>query len=449
MKLEMRKIPLFVLTCAAFVQAQDALPLKEAVSVALSKHQAIAASEAGVRAAESRIQQARSGYLPKVNYTEMYARSDNPVFVFSSLLSQRRFTEQNFLINSLNRPSALNNFQSQVAVEQNVYDGGQTRHSIRAAELGREVSAEDGRRTRLDVIAGVVRAYYGSVLAEQSLQTADEAVRSAQADLERAKTVRAAGMSTDADVLSIEVHLAGVREQQIRRRADLNVARAALNEALGLPLDTEHRLTTSLTPAALPEAELPEQEKTALAQRPETRQTRLAASLVETQAASARTSYLPQVFVRGVLEADRERFVTNGGANWLAAVGLRWNLFNGYADKARIEEASHLLRRAQADQNRMDSAVRLEVRRAWEDLRAAQVRIEVAKAAVEMARESLRITKNRYEAGLATVTDLLRNETALLEAGTRHLAAVHDQRVSAVALAAAAGTLNVDSEVLN
>jgi outer membrane protein TolC len=211
----------------------------------------------------------------------------------------------------------------------------------------------------------------------------------------------------------------------------------------------EHRLTTRLTPAALPEAELLEQEKTALAQRPETRQTRLAASLVQTQAASAKTSYLPQVFVRGVFEADRERFVTRGGANWLAAAGLRWNLFNGYADKARIEEASHLLRRAQANQNRMDSAVRLEVRRAWEDLRAAQVRIEVATAAVEMARESLRITKNRYEAGLATVTDLLRNETALLEAGTRHLAAVHDQRVSAVALAAAAGTLNVDSEVLN
>jgi outer membrane protein TolC len=155
------------------------------------------------------------------------------------------------------------------------------------------------------------------------------------------------------------------------------------------------------------------------------------------------------VFVRGALEADRERFVTRGGANWLAAVGLRWNLFNGYADQARVEETSHLLRRAAAEQSRMNSAVRLEVRRAWEDLRAAQIRIEVAQAAVAMARESLRITKNRYEAGLATVTDLLRNETALLEADTRRLAAVHDQRISAAALALAAGTLSADSEVLN
>ena len=62
------------------------------------------------------------------------------------------------------------------------------------------------------------------------MNAASQAMRSAEADLKRARDVRSAGMSTDADVLSIRVHLAGVREQQIRRAADLDVARAALNE---------------------------------------------------------------------------------------------------------------------------------------------------------------------------------------------------------------------------
>jgi hypothetical protein len=48
-----------------------------------------------------------------------------------------------------------------------------------------------------------------------------------------------------------------------------------------------------------------------------------------------------------------------------------------------------LLERAHADEQRMDSAVRLEVRHAWADLGAAQQRIEVAKAAVAEAEESL------------------------------------------------------------
>jgi outer membrane protein TolC len=49
---------------------------------------------------------------------------------------------------------------------------------------------------------------------------------------------------------------------------------------------------------------------------------------------------------------------------------------------------------------------------------------------------------------MSNVTDLLRTETALLEAQTRQLAAVHDQRIAAAALEMAAGTLTADSEVL-
>jgi outer membrane protein TolC len=73
----------------------------------------------------------------------------------------------------------------------------------------------------------------------------------------------------------------------------------------------------------------------------------------------------------------------------------------------------------------------------------------VAKAAVAEAEESLRITQNRYESGMSNVTDLLRNETAVLESRTRYLAAVHDQRIAATMLDLAAGRLSPDSEVLN
>jgi len=74
---------------------------------------------------------------------------------------------------------------------------------------------------------------------------------------------------------------------------------------------------------------------------------------------------------------------------------------------------------------------------------------DVAAAAVAEAEESLRITQNRYQAGMANVTDLLRTETALLESRTRQLAAVHDERVAAAQLELAAGSLSAYSEVLN
>jgi outer membrane protein TolC len=88
------------------------------------------------------------------------------------------------------------------------------------------------------------------------------------------------------------------------------------------------------------------------------------------------------------------------------------------------------------------------VESAYLEWKAAQERIELAGATVSAAEESLRITQNRYANGLATVTDLLRTETAYLETRTRRLAAIHDQRVAAAMIELAAGTLSASSDVL-
>ncbi|MGA2117464.1 MAG: TolC family protein [Bryobacteraceae bacterium] len=440
---------LFLFLLAAPLPAQDSLSLHDAVRLALTENKAVAAADADMRASAARVDVVRGGRLPKLNYSESFARSDNPVFVFGSLLTQHQFGLDNFNIGALNRPGSVNNFQSLLTVDQPLYDAGETRNAVKSADLSRQMGGEEQRRTRMQVIAGAARAYYDALLAAESLKTAEQAVRSAEADLTRAETIRAAGMSTDVDVLSIRVQLAAVTEQRIQRAADLEVAKSSLDDAMGQPLDTPHVLTTTLTPMDLPDLELAPLERDASAARPEAREAHLAADLANTQADSARSALLPQVAFHAAFEADRQQFIDKGGANWLASVGLHWNLFNGFADKARMEESGQRLERAHADEQRVNSAVRLEIRRAWADLRAARQRIEVAKAAVAEAEESLRITRNRYESGMSNVTELLRNETAVLESRTRYLAAVHDQRIAATMMDLAAGRLSPDSEVLN
>jgi outer membrane protein TolC len=442
-------IKLLALAATATAYGQDALSLRDAVRLAMERSKVIEASDASNDAAAARITEARSGFLPKVNYAESWIRSNNPVFVFSSLLTQQQFSESNFDIASLNRPDFLNNFQSLVTADQPLYDSGKTRRAVRTAELGKDLSQEEARRSQMEVIVQVVRHYYDTQLGTEQVKVAAQAMRSAEADLEKAETRRSNGMATDADVLSIRVHIAAIHEEQIRRNTDLEVSRAAMNDAIGLPLDTDHALTTPLVPRLLPHNELSGLEKSAIATRPEAHQTRLAAEIASVQAADARSNYLPQVTLHGAFEADRQRFVDRGGSNWLVSIGLNWNLFNGYADKARIAEEEAAIRRTAAEQARTESGIRLQVRQAWAGLQAAQQRIESARASVADAQESLRISQNRFAAGLSTVTDLLRTEIALLETQTRYVAAVHDQRIAAVKLEFATGTLNADSEVLD
>ena len=149
----MNRSLLIAVLLALPVWAQDSLSLTDAVHLALHQNISIQASGAAKKAAEARVAEAKGGRLPKVNYSESWTRSDNPVFVFSSLLTQHQFGEQNFQIGPLNRPDFLNNFQSQVTADQSLYDAGQTKHAVRSAELTKDITSEDGRRTQMEVIA--------------------------------------------------------------------------------------------------------------------------------------------------------------------------------------------------------------------------------------------------------------------------------------------------------
>ena len=432
---------------ASSVFGQTALSLPDAVAAALAGHPSLAAASARVRGAEARVDAARGGWLPHLNYQESWQRSNNPVFVFGALLTQHQFSEANFAIGPLNRPDALNNFQSLVTATQTVYDGRQIRTQVKTAELGKTMTSEEKRAAEMNVVAGVVRTYFAAELARSGWETAQEAVKSAEADLERAQNVFAAGMSTEADVLSIRVHLAAMQEQRIRRESDLQVALAALNEAMGKPLDETHQLSTPLAALSLVEAG-GDFETKAAAERPEVRQAGLAMQIAETGVSGAKGALLPRVGVRAVFEADRQRFVNRGGANWFAGAFMEWNLFDGNSNRARIREASETMAAARKQQEQLDRGVRLQVRKAWADYHSARQRVDVTDAVIRAAEESLRIVKNRYENGLTPVTELLRSETAMLEARTRRLNALYDVRISAVGLYQAAGVLTGDSDVL-
>jgi outer membrane protein TolC len=448
------RIPAGFLTLLALagsrLLAQEALTLRQAVDLALHSNPLIAAADAGEKEAEAGVRLAHSGYLPRVQVSESLQRGNNPVFVFSSLLTQHQFSEANFAIGPLNRPDARSNYQSQLTVEQVVFDARRTSHTVEAARFTGRMAAEETRRSRSDITLNVLRAYFAVTLAEKNLEVARQSIDSARADLDRAESIYRSGRSTQADVLALRVHLAAMQEQQIGASNDLAVARAALNDALGVTLDRNFELTTPLeSSAAVPEGTLEEYRRLAAENRPEMRQADLAQLLAGTGQQIAGAAWWPQVTFQGNVEADRQNFFRNGGVNWFTAVTLRWNLWNGGETRSRVEQAHFAGSRTDALRKSADSAIHLEVLRAYLDLRAAAQRVEVASAAAAEAEEANRIIQNRHQAGLITVTELLRSETALAAARTRHLAAIYDHRIAAAALQHATGTLAADSALVN
>ena len=417
------------------------LSLRQAVKLAVSTHPSADSARSALRAAAERIPEAKAGLRPRVDYQENWVRSNNPVFVFGSLLTQRQFTASNFGLDSLNRPDFLNNFQSLISAEQPIWDAGRTQKAIEIAESQRQSAAVSVRQVELALASRTARAYLDALLTAAAIPVAEQAIESAQADLRQAEAVRDSGRSTAADALSMRVHLAAMREQLVMRRAEAKIAQSVLGELVGAPEKTTFTLTTQLESSVKTTPE-------GTSERPELELKRLELSAARSHVALAKLAWMPQVGLRVGFEADRQRLVTRAGSNWMAGVTLRWTPYQGGADRARLRMAQAMVASVQADEKATQQRVRLEVVEAETFLEASLARAETAQSAIASAEESLRITKDRYEAGLGNLTDLLRTETALTESKLRLLAARHGMRVAQLNHAAALGKLSPDSEVL-
>lgn len=437
-----------LLATVQMATAQEPLTLEDAASLALVSHPAIDAAGAVISEAAAGVQVAQAGRLPRLTWSGGYTRSNNPVYVFGTLLTQQRFTEDNFAVDRLNRPPAVQNFQSVLSVEQTLFDANRTKYAVRAARVQEQMSSAERRARELDVLMGVATTYFGVALAVEQVRMAEQTVMSADADVRRAQALFDSGMTTRADVLAVQVHRATAEQARIRAVNEVEVARAALNDAIGLGLGERRAVATPLVAARPPTDTLEDYIATAVSLRPDTRQASLGVDLAAELSGQASTELWPTVVAQAAVEADGARFADQGGRNWLAGVSVRWDVWRGAANRARVTAARHGERQADARRREAESATELQVRRAWFAFRSAHQRLDVARTSVEQAEEALRIIRNRYESGLEAVTELLRGETALMDARYGRLAALFEQRTTRAALEYAAGRLTTSSEVM-
>lgn len=424
------------LLCVAPVAAQQPLTLQDVIVKARAANPGARAARAAEQEGVERLRQARGAWWPRVDVTEGVQRGDQPVYVFGSLLSQKRFTEANFAIDSLNRPDPMTNHRTTVTVQHPLFDS-EVLTGVRAARVGRDLASAGRDVVERDLAMEATRAFGQALVGQAAARAAGAAVTSAEEDLRRARDRRAAGLVTEADVLLVEVHVAQMRARVLDADMQRQVSLAALNHVMGEPLDREYVLQPTLPPAAaLPDLETLEAE--ALAARPEAHEAALREQLAGVQHAGARAALLPKVAWQGGYEWNGGSFAGRAGS-WIAGAEVRLNLFRGFADRARIAEASLALERAAAHREDAASAIRLDVRSAWLRLRAAHGRRDAGRAAVAQAREGQRIVRDRYDNGMAGIDDVLRAAQALVDAELQETSADAGVVIETAALDRAVG----------
>ncbi|HXE75470.1 MAG TPA: TolC family protein [Candidatus Xenobia bacterium] len=428
--------------------AQTPLTLSQAVQIALEKNPLRKVSLADQQAAAADIRDARAELWPHVSFAESFTRGNDPVYVFGAKLRQRRFTQGDFDLARLNTPTPLNNFATRFEARWNLFDFRESWIAVGRAERLHQAAGRQLERTEQELVFQVIDAYFGLLLAAKQQQVAEEAVRTAEANLERSRTRFEAGLVVESDVLSARVFLASRQQELIRARNAVAVAGAQLNHELGVPAESKFQPVEILAERPLPVAALDELEARALARRPDFLRILLEEEAQKKSVAMAKAAFGPRVNLITAWEADNPAFLGNGGTNWVGSLEVEFDLFQGGAKQARLARERAVQDRFAALRARAESALRLEVRRAYFDQEAARQQVEVARASVAQAQESLRIIQNRYEAGLTTVTDLLRAEEDATRSQTQYWEAVYRWLTSYANLELARGTLSPQSPVV-
>ncbi len=420
-------------------RAAETLTPESAVALALANHPALRAADRDVDAAVADGRLARSGWLPRVDLTEDWMRSTNPVFVFASKLGQERFSMSDFDIAALNRPDAFTNAATRVVLKQNVWDAGRTHLYGKAAAFGVDASSDSRERTRDEVAFGAVRAFWDAVLAGESVGVARAAEEAAKANADLARRHEDAGLAVASDRMSAEVRLAEVQAMRIRAEQGVTVARAALRQALGTGEDREFDLVPSSVEPGSPEGDAEARVADALAQRFDLRALDARLEQAKVGERIARSHRLPEIGVGAQAEWNGSAPLGNDGNNWSAGVSLRVPVFDGRETAARVARAAADREKLEALRAAMSEGIRLEVRAAWADRVAAAERLGVAKAAVAQAEEALRIVRDRYDEGVAVMVELLAAEAARTSAQGHRAAAARDLAIASAALDLATG----------
>lgn len=428
-------------------EAPRRLTLREAAQAALENNPSITAALRDEDAGKAQTRQARSGYYPRVEGRAVFTNGNNPVYVFGTLLGQQRFTAENFDINALNHPDPVNNLKGEVTLWQSIWEGGKTPLREKMAHRNESLKGRQTEQARQALLMDVVRHYFAVQLARENLAGARATLESARKSRERIQNLLDQGMVVKSDLLRMDVFVADVRRQELEAANQTRLAAAALMTDLAGAAPGEPDPATPLALMDVPVLAEAQAREEALKNRPELAVLREAVEIGKLRVREAQADFKPSIGAFSTVEANQGTTGGSFGANYVVGVQARLTLYDGHYRGAKVAEMKAEAAATEARLKQYEDLLALQAKDAWLRVGTAKAQHDVAAEAVGMAEESLRIVKNRYEAGMAVLTDLLNAETALLGARTNRCGAVYQYNLALAGLELAMGRLTLDSPI--
>lgn len=322
-----------------------------------------------------------------------------------------------------------------------LYSGGRIKYGIESAKYLVEASKLTTENDKVAIAYNVAQAYNNLFKASQSIKVLEENLTASTKRDETFLKLENNGVIARNDRLKANLQTSNIELQLLEAKNNYNIANINMDLLLGLPETTEIEVDSDYINEMevvktvdyyLNTAQLNRKDLQALQQQ------RKAASL-GTKAAKAEN--LPSIALTGgYVAADVPKFFTMYNAVNVG-IGIQYNLSNLWKKNSSLKQSQAREKQLSATDEMLNDNIKLEVNREYQNADYYKQRIAVFEKSSVQANENYRITKNKYDNGLATMTDLLDANAAQITASVGVINAKADAALAYRKLLQTTGTL--------
>jgi outer membrane protein len=406
------------------------LGLEEAVNIGLENAPLIVARVGDYVAAQQRVNQALAPLLPQLTGSGNYGRVRT--------------------LGVVNGNASYSDFgTASVTASQLLFDFGRTWAAKDVAKSNAAAFKEVLETQKLDISQLVKTQYFTLLLSKRLVQVNLAALDRAEVNLRSAQGFFQVGTQPKSFVTRAEVDVANARVNVIRAQNAVNLARVALNAAMGIAVNAPTEVKDLLSYSQFP-INRDELVAEALRSRPEYRQVKAEADSADATVRQTFRDFFPNLSANGTYEIhgitgggaidtrSTRGFIDSGNA-WLVGLNLNWSIFDGGGKIARFKEAKANVEAARARVRDTELQIWQNVEQSYLNLGEAEERIGAAQKAVESAEENYQLARGRFDAGVANIIELTDAQLALTQSQSDQAQALSDYRIAIARLERALG----------
>lgn len=429
-KFSFKGILLPVITIGLTAGQVSAESLQEAVEKALKTNPEIlaAAKQRQVRDKEKRV--AKSGYYPSIDLNAGYGREYTSTPGIRAALGNAGSNREG---NTLWREEAG------ITITQMLYDGGLVRNEVARQQARANSAAYSTLDTSEQIALDTTQSYLAVARTRKVLQYSEENLKQHKRIEDQIKLRSDSGVGRKADLDQIRARVALAESNVVAARVNVDDAETTYKKVVGAEAgDSE--------PVENWKEKLPENVEKALeiaiSNNPTLKQANADIEAAKAALRAAESPMRPRFDLEGAASTGEDVDGVDGWENeWELMLRMRYNLFRGGEDQARLEQRAYSVEEAKEIRNLTYRQLEEAIRLAWSAYEATSAQLEHIQAQVEFNILTRDAYAKQFNIGQRTLLDLLNTENELFEAQIEFALAESDKLFAERRIIAAMGQL--------